>query len=153
MLVIVGSGSQTSKFPSEYSGNEVVQPHGLNRPIHIFRTYQVMNAQTAAGSPTPKRRRVRILRILGVLSFLLVAVIAAAPWIIAHTVLRDRTINAILASPSVTASSESASFGWFSPLSVQGLNLQSSNKRVDVHVGDIAAQPENRALRFRYREL
>lgn len=98
-----------------------------------------MNTQTAAGSPTPKRRRIRILRILGILTVLLVALVVLAPWIVAQTGLRDRTINAILASPSVTASSESASFGWFSPLSVHGLDLKSTNNRFEVHVEDFAA--------------
>src|SRR5262249_10135903 len=48
-------------------------------------------------------------------------------------------INAILASPSVTASSQGASFGWFSPLTLQGLQLNSTNKRIDIRVEDITA--------------
>ena len=105
-----------------------------------------MSEQPAANSPAPpnppapKRRRRRILRILGILALLLVVLVVAAPWIVAHTGLRDRAINAILASPSVTASSESASFGWFSPLSVHGLGLNSTNKRIDIRVDDIAAE-------------
>jgi hypothetical protein len=95
------------------------------------------NAPVPANSPAPKRRRRRIFLILGILALVLVL---AAPWIVALTGLRDRTINAILASPSVTASSESASFGWFSPLSVHGLELTSTNKRVDIRVDDMAAE-------------
>src|SRR6516165_9688492 len=99
-----------------------------------------MSVQTAANNPTPKRRRFRILWILGIAAILLAVLIVAAPWIVAHTGLRDTAINAILASPSVTASSDSASFGWFSPLSVQGLHLNSTNNHVDVRVGDVTAE-------------
>jgi hypothetical protein len=99
-----------------------------------------MSEQTAANNPTPKRRRFRILWILGIAAILLAVLIVAAPWIVAHTGLRDTAINAILASPSVTASSDSASFGWFSPLSVHGLHLNSTNKHIDVRVGDVTAE-------------
>jgi hypothetical protein len=77
---------------------------------------------------------------LGISAILLAALIVAAPWIVARTGLRDRTINAILASPSVTASSDSASFGWFSPLSVRGLQLKSANTKVDIRAEDITAE-------------
>src|SRR5262245_63946407 len=99
-----------------------------------------MSAQTASNSPTPKRRWRWALRLLGSLVILLAVLIAAAPWIVAHTGLRDTAINAILASPSVTASSDSASFGWFSPLSVQGLHLKSTNNHVDIRVENFAAE-------------
>jgi hypothetical protein len=100
-----------------------------------------MSEQTAANNPTPKRQRFRIIQILGISAILLAVLIVAAPWIVAHTGLRDTAINAILASPSVTASSDSASFGWVSPLSVHGLHLNSTNKHVDVRVEDITPTP------------
>jgi hypothetical protein len=70
----------------------------------------------------------------------LALLIVAAPRILARTRLRDRAINSILASPSVTASSDCASFGWFSPISVHGLRLSSANKHVDVSVEDVSAE-------------
>src|SRR5215471_2653640 len=99
-----------------------------------------MSEQTAVTNPTPKRRRLRAIRILGISAILLAVLILAAPWIVAHTGLRDQAINTILASPSVTASSDSASFGWFSPLSVQGLHLKSTNNHVDIRVENFAAE-------------
>ena len=98
------------------------------------------NSPTPPNPPTPKRRRRRILRFLGILTLLLVVLVLVTPWIVARTELRDSTINAILKSPSVTASSESASFGWFSPLSVHGLELTSTNKRVNIRVEDMTAE-------------
>jgi hypothetical protein len=77
---------------------------------------------------------------LFIAAILLVVLIVAAPGIVAHSGLRDKAINAILASPSVTASSDGASFGWFSPLSVQGLHLNSTNNHVDVRVEDLTAE-------------
>jgi hypothetical protein len=73
-------------------------------------------------------------------TILLALLIVAAPRILARTRLRDRAINTILASPSVTASSDSASFTWFSPLSVHGLHLNSTNKHVEVSVEDVSAE-------------
>src|SRR6516165_10280238 len=99
-----------------------------------------MSVQTAANNPTPKRRRFRILRILGFFLILMLLLIVAAPWIVAHTALRDEAINEIVASPSVTASSDSASFSWFSPLSVHGLHLKSTNNHVDLRVDDLTAE-------------
>jgi hypothetical protein len=100
-----------------------------------------MSEQTAANAPkTPKKRRWRrIIAILGILALLLVLLIAVAPWVVAHTGLRDPVINDVLASPSVTASSESASFEWFSPLSIHELHLRSPNDHVDINVEDITA--------------
>jgi hypothetical protein len=151
-----------------------------------------MSEKTAANHSTPKRLRLQIIRILGIsaillavlivaapwivahtglrdravnsilaspsitatsdsasfawflplciFAILLAVLIAAAPWIVAHTGLRDRAINSILGSPSVTATSDSASFGWFSPLSIHGLHLNSTNHHVDVRVDDITAE-------------
>jgi hypothetical protein len=99
-----------------------------------------MSEQKAASTLTPKRRRLRMIRILGIFVMLLVIVLAAAPWIVAHTGLRDEAINAIVASPTLTASSDRASFGWFSPPSVHGLHLNSTNNHVDVRAEDIAAE-------------
>jgi hypothetical protein len=73
-------------------------------------------------------------------AILLAGLIVSAPRIVAHTRLRDTAINSILTSPSVTASSDGASFGWFSPLSVHGLHLNSTNNHLDVRVEDITAE-------------
>ena len=83
------------------------------------------------------------MQIMGIaVAILLVVLILLllAPLIVAKTSLRDRLINAILASPSVRASSHSASFGWFSPLSIRGLQLHSTNKHIDIRVDYITAE-------------
>jgi hypothetical protein len=77
---------------------------------------------------------------LCIFAILLAALIVAAPWIVARTSLRDTAINSILASPSVKASSDSASFGWLSPLSVHGLHLHTRNNHIDVRVEDITSE-------------
>jgi hypothetical protein len=99
-----------------------------------------MSEQTAGNAPIPKRRRFRIVRMVALLALLLVVLILTAPWIVAHSSLRDTAINSILASPSVNASSDSASFGWFSPIAVDGLHLKSTNNHVDVRMELITAQ-------------
>jgi hypothetical protein len=96
-----------------------------------------MNEPTAASAP--KKRKHRFLRFLAILAIVSVALILVAPWIVANTGLRDRAINWILASPSVTASTDSASFGWFSPLTIHGLKLNSTNDNIEIRVEDIAS--------------
>jgi HSP20 family molecular chaperone IbpA len=78
-----------------------------------------MIAQTLDGTPKPQRSRLR-----WVLDF-----VTTGP--------RDRLMNAILASPSVRASTQSASFGMFSPLAIQGLQLNSANNHIDIRVDEI----------------
>jgi hypothetical protein len=77
---------------------------------------------------------------LSISAILLAVLIAAAPWIVAHTGLRDRTINSILASPNLRASSSGASFAWFASQSVSGLHLNSTNNHVDVRVEGITVE-------------
>jgi hypothetical protein len=77
---------------------------------------------------------------LGIFAILLATLIATAPWIVARTGLRNRAINAAMASPSVTASSDGASLGWFSPPSVRGLRLCSTNHHVEIRVDTVAME-------------
>jgi hypothetical protein len=99
-----------------------------------------MSEPTPAVPPNPNKRRRRIVRVLAIVAILVVVLIVTGPWLAAHTGLRDQAINAALASPSVTASSDSASFGWFSSPTIRGLNLKSSNDRLDVRVEEITAE-------------
>jgi hypothetical protein len=99
-----------------------------------------MSEPTAPQPTPPKKRKFRVRRILAVFAILSVLLILTAPWIMARTGLRDKAINKIVASPSVTASSDSASFGWFSPLSVDGLQLKSTNNHIDVRVERVVAE-------------
>ncbi len=101
-----------------------------------------MSEQTPPTPPiqTPKKRGRRIIRILGIVAILLIVLIVTAPWIVANTGLRDKAINWTLASPSVTASSDGASFGWFSSESIHGLHLQSANDHLDVRAQEVAEE-------------
>src|SRR6516164_1430592 len=121
-------------------GQQAAGPTAWQTSSSTHVTGEAMSKQTAADNRAPKKRRFRIVRALGIAAALLAVLIVAAPWVVAHTGLRDSAINTILASPSVTASSDSASFGWFSPLSVQGLHLNSTNNPVVVHVEDLTAE-------------
>src|SRR5262245_16005921 len=96
-----------------------------------------MSELSAENAPKKVSRTVRV---LVVVTALLILLIALAPWIVGSTGLRDVLINRILASPSVTASSESASVGWFSPLELHGLQLNSANGRLSIQVSDISTE-------------
>ena len=142
---IAGGDSQCS---GEVKAIQLVGESSAARPVAILDAqarYPLAIARTPGDAmvddkpaSTPKPRWSRRVRILGIFAILLVALIVVAPLILARTGLRDRAINAILASPSVTASSESASFGWLSPLAIRGLRLTSTNQRIDIRVNDIA---------------
>src|SRR5262245_6856872 len=89
---------------------------------------------------TGKKKRRRWIRVLRVGLVLLVVAVLIGPLVLSKTRLRDRVINQAVRSPNVTASSQGASFGWFSPLSVQGLDLNSEKRSVRVRVNDIATE-------------
>lgn len=93
------------------------------------------------GPALPKRSRTRrrLFRLAGIVAILLVFVALIAPSIIAKTGLRDRLINAILGTPSLSASADQASFGWFSPLQVGGLQIDGVREHFQLHVDSIAA--------------
>ena len=100
-----------------------------------------MSAPSPAPAPaTPKKKSRRIYRILRVGLPLLVVVILLAPWVVAKTGLRDRFINRVIRTPNVTATSQSGSFGWFSPPSVQGMELTSEQRHVRIQVNEITAE-------------
>lgn len=65
---------------------------------------------------------------------LMLAVVAFAPTIIANSGFRDRLINAAIADKTLHASTQSASFGYLSPLSVQGFELLADDGSLNVEM-------------------
>jgi hypothetical protein len=96
-----------------------------------------MSDQPVKDSGRPKRHRLK--RVVWVTVIILVVLVLAGPWIVAHTGLRDLLINKILGSPDLTASTKSASFGWFSPLSVDGLKIESKQGHFRAEVEKVNA--------------
>ena len=70
---------------------------------------------------------------------LLALVVVFFPTIIGRTGIRDRLINRVIAAPNLSASTQGASLGWFSPLSVDGLRIDGKQKRFRVEVESVAA--------------
>lgn len=71
---------------------------------------------------------------------LLALLVFLLPTIIARSTMRDRLINAILAAPELTATTEEASLGWFSPLSIKRANIVGQQQRFEVDVESIDAE-------------
>jgi hypothetical protein len=139
---LVGSGAEQQTTDAVELGSQ--NPRHLRPDSTTLWSVEAVSESTAAS--VPKRRRSRVLRTLGVCVILLALLIAVAPGIVANSGLRDRAINGILASPSMSASSEGASFGWFSPLSVNGLRLKSTNDHIHVSVQGITTERSLRQL-------
>ncbi len=81
----------------------------------------------------------RLLRLMGVMTLLSVVLVLAAPWIIAQTGLRDRLINAIMGTPNLSASTQRASFGWFSPLAIEDVRIDGKLRRFRVELESLTA--------------
>lgn len=69
-----------------------------------------------------------------------VILIALAPTILSHTGLRDRIINSALANKAMSASTRSASLGYFSPLSIEGFDLQADDGSLEVKMEMMACE-------------
>lgn len=92
----------------------------------------------STGNTVPKKRK-RLFWLAAVLLLFLVIAGFATPWIIANTGLRDRLINAIMGTPNLTASTKAASFGWFSPLRIEEVEITGKLNRFRVDVENLTA--------------
>ncbi|MDG2221910.1 MAG: hypothetical protein P8L85_11040 [Rubripirellula sp.] len=86
------------------------------------------------GKRIPKKR-VWLLSSASLLGLLVIS----TPTIIARTGIRDQLINAIIAASHLSASTEGASVGWLSPLSVDGLRINGMQNRFQVEVDRVTA--------------
>lgn len=95
-----------------------------------------MNSEPSATPPAPPGRRKWRWWLAGVL-LLVAVVVALAPWVIAKTGLRDQLFALLVDDPQVVVRSENASFGYFSPLSVSGLKIDSTDGRSSLQIDRI----------------
>ena len=77
--------------------------------------------------------------VLGVLMVGII-LIAAAPMIIANTPIRNRLIGGLVEHKKVTVTSEQASIGYFSPLSIGGLKIEANDGLTLIQFPKIVAQ-------------
>jgi hypothetical protein len=92
-----------------------------------------MNTPASSTAESPKKRGWLVVLALVVLLLL------ATPWILAKSTLRDRLLNAIVNSDDVSVTSTDASFGYFSPLSLSGLQIRSKDDTARIEVNQIKA--------------
>ena len=76
---------------------------------------------------------------IGRILILVTVLLLFAPTIIAKTPLRDWLINSALANEKIVASTQGASFGYFSPLEIQQLDLSGTGGAFDVKIEQIAS--------------
>lgn len=86
------------------------------------------------------RKRRWLIRLLGIVAILLIVLLLVAPSIIAKTGLRDKLINNLLGPTNLSASTEGATFGWFSPLTAEGIQVEGVRRHFELHVDRIAAE-------------
>ena len=92
-----------------------------------------------------------------------VLLVIAFPWILAKTGLRDRLLTAIVASNDVKVSSRDASFGYFTSLSLSGLQIKARDDSAQIDVariesdhswlGLLLSRPELGTFRFQRPEI
>lgn len=95
---------------------------------------------TGPSSPDTRQKRSRRLKIFGCVMAILILAVITAPWILAQTRMRDRLINKIMGTPNLTASTERAHFGWFSPLAVEDVSIAGKQHRFNLDVKRIASE-------------
>ena len=62
------------------------------------------------------------------------------PWVVSNTPLRDRLLAWLVNDPSISISTQAASFGYFASLSVDGLQISSADQSVDIRIEKIHAE-------------
>lgn len=115
-----------------------------------------MNSTTPSETPPssdaspagPPRRRSWYVWLIA--AFLL---LAALPWVLAKTPLRDRMLNAIVNSDEVSVHSSNASFGYVAPLSLSGLQVRTRDQATQIEVERIQADHSWLGLLFSRPEL
>lgn len=83
----------------------------------------------------------------------LFAIILVLPLVLGKTPLRDRVLNAIVNSDDLTVSSTDASLGFFSPLSLSGLTIDSEHQETHISVESITAEQSWIGLLFSRPDL
>nr|MCH9655808.1 hypothetical protein [Planctomycetota bacterium] len=79
----------------------------------------------------PSRQIKRRLVYVGIVFFL---ILACAPWLIAHTPLRDPIINTLQNDPYLSITTDDASLGWITPTELKKVSVLSSDERVNISV-------------------
>ena len=130
--------SDRASFDFEFAtagGPESPCPKALATiPFRARPDFDSIMTQTHPSEAKPSKRRPWL-----VLLVLAVIAIAALPWILAKTTLRDRLLNAIVSSNDISVTTTNASLGYISPLSLSGLQIRSMDDATRVEVARIEA--------------
>ena len=94
-----------------------------------------MSRSSTLGSHDAKRKPRAILKLL----LVLLVTVLFVPVLLGRTSLRDLILNSILDSEKITLSSRSASLGYFSPVSVDQIDIVSTDRKNRVAIKEIVA--------------
>jgi hypothetical protein len=90
-------------------------------------------------SSTPGKKR-RMFRCFSYSLVALVLTIFCLPWILAGTPLRHSVVTAVMKDPRLSATVGRASFGWFSPLELEKLEILREDARLRISVDRFQAE-------------
>ncbi|MBW3596078.1 MAG: hypothetical protein KY475_02255 [Planctomycetes bacterium] len=98
----------------------------------------VVSPSDASRNPKPTKRRWR--RWLFSIAVLLLVLVAAAPYVAEVTPVRDRIVDAVAERQNVRAEVGGASFGWFTPLELRDVRVESLDGEPLLNVDRIRAE-------------
>ncbi len=76
----------------------------------------------------------------------LLTALLVLPWVLANTPLRNRLFSSFVADPAIQVTSDGASFGYFSPLAINGLHVRFPDGGADVRIQQIDTEKSWPAL-------
>lgn len=85
----------------------------------------------------PARPRRKWLMGLAIGFLVLLVFVAILPYLVAGTPLRNMLLSVVVARANMRARTDGASFGWFSPFSITGLNLATADGQPLIHVASV----------------
>jgi hypothetical protein len=93
------------------------------------------DSQPKLDKPTRPRRKSLIGLGIGVV--VIIVFVAILPYLVAGTTLRNMLLSQAVARANMGARADGASFGWFSPFSITGLNLTTADGQPLIHVASV----------------
>jgi hypothetical protein len=102
---------------------------------------------------SPRRRTRRFVKGLAAGAIILVLLVVVMPYLVAWTPLKNIFLGRLAAGAKLRASVEQASFGWFAPLSVEGLRLTTADRQPLVELAAFRAERPWWQLMLRRPEL
>jgi len=101
---------------------------------------EIVKMDESPDKPKQSSSRKRWILLIVIALATLLAIAVTMPWIAASTPLRNWVIGQLVADPDAEVTAEGASFGWFSPLELEGLKILRRDGKTRIGIERVCAE-------------